>query len=84
MALFYEPAKLQEAGVRFVLVGGTADILHGVPRTTADLDLVLDLSASNAPRFLEVLSRPGRRLAEVDVLIDSLIAFAEVARRGNL
>ena len=79
MALFYGPAKLQEAGVRFVLVGGTAVILHGVPRTPADLDLVLDLEAANVQRVVEVMTRPGRMLDEVDALIDSPIALAELA-----
>ena len=38
---------LRDCGVRFVIVGGTAVILHGVPRTTADLDLVVDMEPSN-------------------------------------
>lgn len=35
---FYEDVlgRLRDGDVRFVLVGGTAVILHGVPRTTAD------------------------------------------------
>ena len=65
--------------MRFVLVGGTAVILHGVPRTTADLDLVLDLEASNVQRFVEVMTRPGRMLDAVDAMIDSPIALAGLA-----
>ncbi len=44
----YEPvlAALDAAGVRFVVVGGVAVVLHGHPRMTADLDLVVDLTAS--------------------------------------
>ncbi len=61
MAIFYGDvlAGLQAADVRFVLVGGLAVILHGVPRTTADLDLVLDLEESNVLRFVEVMTRLG-------------------------
>ena len=49
MAIFYEDLlrALQASNVRYVVVGGTAVILHGVPRTTADLDVVVDLAAEN-------------------------------------
>jgi hypothetical protein len=47
--------------VRFVVVGGLAAILHGVPRTTADLDIVLDLERENVLRFVETLERLGFR-----------------------
>ena len=45
VAIFYEDVlrALDAASIGFVLVGGVAVILHGVPRTTADLDLVIDL-----------------------------------------
>ena len=35
---------LEQAGARYLTVGGVAVVLHGTPRFTADLDLVLDLS----------------------------------------
>lgn len=44
-----------------MLVGGTAVILHGVPRTTADLDLAIDLEADNVQRLVEVMTRLGFR-----------------------
>ena len=61
MAFFYEDVltALQDASVRFVLVGGTAVILHGVPRTTADLDLVPDLDETNLAQLVEVMTRLG-------------------------
>ena len=34
---------LNEAKVRYVVVGGIATILHGYVRLTADVDLVIDL-----------------------------------------
>lgn len=51
MALF-EPvlAALDAAEVRYVVVGGVAVVLHGHPRLTADLDLVIDLAAEPASR----------------------------------
>ena len=61
MAIFYEEVlrALDGASIRFVLVGGVAVILHGVPRTTADLDLVIDLEEANVRRFVEVMARLG-------------------------
>jgi hypothetical protein len=48
MSLF-EPVflALNNAEVRYVVVGGLATVLHGYARLTADIDLVVDL----APRF---------------------------------
>jgi hypothetical protein len=53
----FEPvlAALDEAGVRFVVVGGVAVVLHGHPRMTADLDLVIDLAAEPATRAISAL-----------------------------
>lgn len=61
--MFYEDVltALQAAGVRFVLVGGLAVILHGVPRSTADLDLAVELSPENLLRLVQVLARLGFR-----------------------
>jgi len=38
---------LFQAQVRYLVVGGVAVVLHGHPRMTADLDLVLALDAAN-------------------------------------
>lgn len=38
---------LNSAGVRYVLIGGFAVILHGFVRTTKDIDLLVDPSADN-------------------------------------
>ncbi|MEO8553007.1 MAG: nucleotidyl transferase AbiEii/AbiGii toxin family protein [Kofleriaceae bacterium] len=61
MSLFFEDALLllRDGGVRFVVVGGTAVILHGVPRTTADLDLVVDLEPSNLRLLVSAMRRLG-------------------------
>ena len=61
MAIFYEEVlrALDAAAIRFVLVGGVAVILHGVPRTTADLDLVIDFEEGNVRRFVRVMAQLG-------------------------
>ena len=40
-------AGLRDAGVAFLLTGATALTLHGVPRLTNDIDLVVDPGPAN-------------------------------------
>ncbi|MCC6129368.1 MAG: nucleotidyltransferase [Acidobacteria bacterium] len=50
---------LEAAGVRFVVAGGVAVVLHGYPRLTADLDIVLDLERDNVLRAVGALEELG-------------------------
>ncbi len=54
-------AALQENGVRYLVVGGVAVVLHGYPRFTADLDLVLSLTGDNVRSAIKALSTLGYR-----------------------
>jgi hypothetical protein len=47
---------LDEADVRFVVIGGFAVGAHGYPRATKDLDVVPDPDAENLARLARVLS----------------------------
>ena len=47
--------------VRYLVVGAVAMNLHGVPRMTADLDIMLDLSPANLKKFIKALSDLGYR-----------------------
>lgn len=51
--------SLDEAGARYVLVGGLAVVLHGYARLTADIDLVVDLSAGEPIKVVAALDRIG-------------------------
>ncbi|MCZ7684816.1 MAG: nucleotidyltransferase [Sandaracinaceae bacterium] len=57
----FEPifAALDDAGARYVLVGGLAVVLHGYARLTADVDLAVDLSPGQAIKPIAALSRIG-------------------------
>lgn len=50
---------LEQAGVRYLVVGGVAVVLHGYLRTTLDLDLVLQLERDNLELALKALSGLG-------------------------
>ena len=54
-------AALNAASVRYLVVGGVAVVLHGHLRTTADLDLVVQLSPDNARRAVRSLATLGYR-----------------------
>ncbi|MDE1846414.1 MAG: hypothetical protein KGH53_04020, partial [Candidatus Micrarchaeota archaeon] len=60
MALF-EPIfeALEKSGVRYVVVGGVAVVLHGYARLTADLDLVVDWNSGAAAKIVAALSGLG-------------------------
>jgi predicted nucleotidyltransferase len=49
--------KLEEGGVRYLVVGGIAVNLHGVSRLTHDVDLMLALDSENLRRFVAVAKR---------------------------
>ncbi|MCB0311133.1 MAG: hypothetical protein KDD42_07850 [Bdellovibrionales bacterium] len=46
---------LEKGKVRYVAVGGIAVVLHGLPRITGDIDLVIELSRDNAEAAIQVL-----------------------------
>jgi predicted nucleotidyltransferase len=53
--------RLNEAGVRYLVAGGVAVNMHGVPRMTYDLDLLVELSDENLRRLLTILDGWGFR-----------------------
>lgn len=52
-------AALNEAKVRYLVVGGVAMVLHGHRRLTADLDLVIQLHEDNSRRAMDALTTLG-------------------------
>lgn len=52
-------SALNEAGIRYVVVGGVAVVLQGHARMTVDLDLVVDLAVEPARAAVELLLGMG-------------------------
>jgi hypothetical protein len=48
-------ASFQEHDVKYVVIGGIAAVLHGVPRATFDLDILIEATPDNAQRLLDAL-----------------------------
>jgi len=45
--------------VKYVVIGGIASVLHGVPRATFDLDILIEATPTNAKWLLEALIEAG-------------------------
>ncbi len=56
--------ELGEKGVNFVLAGGQAVILHGVFRTSHDLDISVSLEPANLNRFTELMGELGYKIQQ--------------------
>jgi len=59
--LYYEDVfrELNKRKVRYLVVGGIAVNLYGVPRATMDLDLMVDTEGENLLKFVDALERMG-------------------------
>ena len=51
--------SFQQHEVRYVVIGGVASVLYGVPRATFDLDILIEASTENAQRLLAALMDAG-------------------------
>jgi hypothetical protein len=71
--------ELNAKGIRYIVVGGMAVNLHGVPRMTYDIDLLLDLEDRNVERFIGLLAGWGFR-PKVPVRIEE---FADPGKRKD-
>ena len=52
-------ASLLSHDVHYVVIGGIAAVLHGVPRATFDLDILIEASPPNAERLLAAFLDAG-------------------------
>src|SRR5438105_9331420 len=52
-------SDFDKAGIRYLVVGGVAVILHGFVRATADLDLLVGLDPKNVDTFLTLMKKRG-------------------------
>lgn len=46
-------SSLQQRKVRYLVIGGIAAVLHGVPRATFDLDILIEANPENARNLLD-------------------------------
>lgn len=76
--------SFEEREVKYVVIGGIAAVLHGVPRATFDLDILVEATPDNAVRLLEALSAAGLGTAALttpeDVLAHEITVFQDWVR----
>ena len=48
-------ASFQRHDVKYLVIGGIASVLYGVPRATFDLDILIEATPNNAQRLLDAL-----------------------------
>jgi len=74
--------SFQRHDVKYVVIGGIAAILHGVPRAT--FDLLIDATPENAQRLLDALLDAGLGTATLtsapDVLANEITIFKDRVR----
>ena len=77
-------ASFQKHEVKYVVIGGIAAILHGVPRATFDLDILIEATPDNAQRLLAALLEAGLGTAALtspeDLLAHEITVFKDYVR----
>lgn len=77
-------ASLEKNNVRYLVIGGIAAVLHGVPRATFDLDVLIEDSEDNAERLLTALEDAGLATATLTsadgVLRNEITVFEDRVR----
>jgi len=76
--------SFQQHDVKYVVIGGIASILHGVPRATFDLDILIEATPENTTRLLEALLDAGLGTAALtsveDLLANEITIFRDRVR----
>jgi len=76
--------SFQSHDVKYLVIGGVASILYGVPRATFDLDLLIEPSAKNADRLLAALKEAGFGTASLttaeEILAHEVTVFEDRVR----
>ena len=70
--------SFQKHNVKYVVIGGIAVVLYGVPRATFDLDILIESTPNNARRLLDALLEAGMgtaSLANVDEILSNEITI---------
>lgn len=77
-------ASFQKHDVKYLVIGGIASILYGVPRVTFDLDLFIEATPANAQRFLNALVEAEMRTATLttaeELLSNEITVFKDRVR----
>jgi hypothetical protein len=76
--------SFQQHDVKYVVIGGIASVLHGVPRATFDLDVLIEATPRNAEALLQALLDAGLGTASLtsveELLANEITIFKDRVR----
>lgn len=76
--------SFQQHDVKYVVIGGIASVLYGVPRATFDMDILIEATPENAQRLLEAMLDAGLGTASLtsadDLLAHEITIFKDRVR----
>ena len=76
--------SFQQHEVKYLVIGGIASVLYGVPRATFDLDIFIEATTDNARRLLEALLNAGLATASLtsmeELLANEITIFKDRVR----
>ena len=76
--------SFQKYNVKYLVIGGIAAVLYGVPRATFDLDIIIEASKENARCLLEALLDAGLGTASLttieEILSNEITIFKDRVR----
>ena len=74
----------QQHEVKYIVIGGIASVLHGIPRATFDLDILIEATDENARRLLAALEDAGFGTATMtnaeDITANEITVFNDRVR----
>jgi len=76
--------SFQRHNVRYLIIGGVASVLYGVPRATFDLDILIEASDENVRNLLDALTDAGFGTATLtnsqEILSNEITIFKDRVR----
>ena len=77
-------SSFQKHDVRYVVIGGIAAVIYGVPRATFDLDILIEAVPDNCRHLLDALLEAGLGTAEMttpeEILANEITIFKDRVR----
>jgi hypothetical protein len=77
-------ASFQKHDVRYIVIGGIASVLYGIPRATFDLDILIEATLENTQRLLDALLEAGMGTASLtnveEILSNEITIFKDRVR----
>lgn len=77
-------ASFQKNDVKYLVIGGIAAVLYGVPRATFDLDILIEPTTENAQKLLDALLETNFGTAQLtnaeDIIRTEITIFTDRVR----